>query len=838
MRTILLLTLLIVFGINNSHAQCGTPVQSFGPEGFDGGVFPTCWYSYGVATTFDRLNFNVYGNGDRWIVLPLVDNCKGILEFDARNATNGQVGFCGFQIGAVATQGASSMSTFELIETVNVYATISGNQVVYAHYTVDLSSYTGNSQYIAIFLPESPTRTGHIDNIEYESACISSGVTALTQDISVQLDQSGEAVITASDIDNGSSANCGVSLSIDVWQFDCDDIGPNTVTLTADDGQGNVETATATVTVLEAINNETVTASANEVCAGESTTITTGSSVAGVTYYLRDDADDSIVDGPITGTGSGLSLNTGSVTSPKTYNVFAETTTLATQVGALEFDGVDDFVDAPMPVGFNYNSSYTVEGWVKSPLPGASGGYQVIFFAGTTVASDIEVYIQQGTNGLVVVHNRGNGGTLQGATFAIPPNNTWFHLAIVYNGSTIEAFYDGVSQGSFAIPTPVMSTNANITFGYAQSSAFDPSWGSKNMLGSLDDFKLWSVARTSGEISSEMSNCAAGNESNLTAYFNFEEGSGTSLIDHVNSGNGILFNMDNSDWVTTGSISCTGQPQPACDKEMNDLVTVTVSPSYNLTESTAVCVGEMYTFPDGSVQAINSQTVHSSNLTTVVTGCDSIIETTVDVNPTYNLTETTSACIGDIYTFPDGSSQTINSQVVYTSNLQTIGFACDSVIETTVNATTIDASVTQNGNTLSASESGATYQWVDCDNGNAPIGGEISQDFTPSSSGNYAVEVTVNGCSETSGCTSMIVTGIHELTNSRINVYPVPANDVLFVNSTTSINEMAILAANGSLIKVDSQNKNQVDVSGLAKGIYLLQTVTDQGVSYTRFIKN
>lgn len=60
-------------------------------------------------------------------------------------------------------------------------------------------------------------------------------------------------------------------------------------------------------------------------------------------------------------------------------------------------------------------------------------------------------------------------------------------------------------------------------------------------------------------------------------------------------------------------------------------------------------------------------------------------------------------------------------------------------------ASPIDVTVGQVGPTLSANNSGATYQWVDCDNGNAPITGATSQSFTPSNSGNYAVIITEGG---------------------------------------------------------------------------------------------
>ncbi len=71
-----------------------------------------------------------------------------------------------------------------------------------------------------------------------------------TQDITVQLDATGEVIITAEQIDNGSTDACGIaSLSLSQTDFDCGNVGVNTVTLTVTDVNGNTNTATATVTV-------------------------------------------------------------------------------------------------------------------------------------------------------------------------------------------------------------------------------------------------------------------------------------------------------------------------------------------------------------------------------------------------------------------------------------------------------------------------------------------------------------------------------------------------------------------------------------------------------------
>jgi hypothetical protein len=78
--------------------------------------------------------------------------------------------------------------------------------------------------------------------------------TVLCQDISVYLDASGNASIVPGDIDNGSSDACsGVTLSLDVSSFSCANVGPNTVVLTAVDGEGNSSSCSATVTVIDTI---------------------------------------------------------------------------------------------------------------------------------------------------------------------------------------------------------------------------------------------------------------------------------------------------------------------------------------------------------------------------------------------------------------------------------------------------------------------------------------------------------------------------------------------------------------------------------------------------------
>ena len=84
--------------------------------------------------------------------------------------------------------------------------------------------------------------------------------TVVTQNITVQLDASGNASITTGDINNGSSDNCTVeTLSLDITDFTCDNLGTNIVTLTVTDQSSNSASAPATVTVSDSIDPIVIT---------------------------------------------------------------------------------------------------------------------------------------------------------------------------------------------------------------------------------------------------------------------------------------------------------------------------------------------------------------------------------------------------------------------------------------------------------------------------------------------------------------------------------------------------------------------------------------------------
>ena len=124
----------------------------------------------------------------------------------------------------------------------------------------------------------------------------------------------------------GISDNCGVdTATFSQVNFDCSDIGTNVVQYTVTDNAGNTTSCFISVTVSTYLTEQNASASNANSCVGSSETIDLDDSQTGVNYFLRDNSDNSVIDGPVAGTGNAISLNTGTFSSAGTitYNILA-----------------------------------------------------------------------------------------------------------------------------------------------------------------------------------------------------------------------------------------------------------------------------------------------------------------------------------------------------------------------------------------------------------------------------------------------------------------------------------------------------------------------------------
>ena len=158
-------------------------------------------------------------------------------------------------------------------------------------------------------------------------------------------------------------------------------------------------------------------------------------------------------------------------------------------------------------------------------------------------------------------------------------------------------------------------------------------------------------------------------------------------------------------------------------------------------------------------------------------------------------------------------------------------------------ATAPNINVNQNQHILSAVQSGAVYRWLDCNNGYASIPFATTQQYIPSQPGSYAVEITFNGCTDTSSCYNVTVIGIDEINNDQLHVFPIPAHDQLSVEMKKSGHYIACIydlsgkrVMNNNEIEFDQYLK--IDLSSLEPGTYLLGVKSSDGnESYSRIIR-
>jgi surface protein len=152
---------------------------------------------------------------------------------------------------------------------------------------------------------------------------------------------------------------------------------------------------------------------------------------------------------------------------------------------------------------------------------------------------------------------------------------------------------------------------------------------------------------------------------------------------------------------------------------------------------------------------------------------------------------------------------------------------------------TCEATATNNGdNTISAS-TGVSYQWIDCNNGNAPIAGATAQTFTATQTGSYAVIVTdTDNCESTSACVSITITtvGIENSSLNSLSIYPNPTAGIVTLSNVAVGSEIKILDISGKTIHtlIVSNEVLTVSTQNWNNGVYFVQVMNDNVVLSTK----
>lgn len=239
--------------------------------------------------------------------------------------------------------------------------------------------------------------------------------------------------------------------------------------------------------------------------------------------------------------------------------------------------------------------------------------------------------------------------------------------------------------------------------------------------------------------------------------------------------------------------------------------------------STDICFGDSLFF--------NGQYLNlSGNYTEILTasdGCDSIVTLSLGVLSLPQASISVSSC--NSYTSPSGSINTSVSGTFIDTLTATSG--CDSILSLSVTIKTADTAVVldQSNQRLIALATNASFRWLDCENSYAVIPGIINDTagFVP---GTYAVEITQNGCVDTSRCVVLRNTYIIETGSTQsFSIYPNPVRETLSIRygPKLRIRELRILTTTGKVVEIHHNIKSGSDIHlALPSGQYVAVAVT------------
>lgn len=281
---------------------------------------------------------------------------------------------------------------------------------------------------------------------------------------------------------------------------------------------------------------------------------------------------------------------------------------------------------------------------------------------------------------------------------------------------------------------------------------------------------------------------------------------------------------------STGSYLDTIPNTGGCDS----IITINLEVNQSSASSIAVSqCGGTYTTPSG--QVLNASGLYSDTIPNAA-GCDSIIGIDLTINQTSSSTISPTLCNSD-YVSPSGILL-VNSGI-YTDTIPN-AVGCDSSIIINLTINRVTAAFSQSGPTLIALSFGGTYQWIDCDNG--PIAGATASTFTPSQTGNYAVIMSENGCTDTSACQNIVVVGLEVSSQGFAQVWPNPNQGDFHLSLDGFLGEVevSIFNAQGQELQrrmLDADSAHQLTIPGAA-GIYFLRISQGGRHQSLRMIKN
>ncbi|MCD6018063.1 MAG: hypothetical protein K0S53_1184 [Bacteroidetes bacterium] len=224
-------------------------------------------------------------------------------------------------------------------------------------------------------------------------------------------------------------------------------------------------------------------------------------------------------------------------------------------VGALDLPTSADYVQFASPF-YSYTNELTVEGWVY-----VDGSVNSTPWIGQATAGldnmGTNVWHWHGANPNELAWQVNDNGTWRSAN-STTMSNGWHHVATVADNVSTRIYIDGVLDATGPGISGAIVNNSGSEIHVGHDVRFAAGAGGRNGDYKIGELRVWSVARTQSELSTNMSSCLTGSETGLKLYNKFENGTGSSATSAVGP-NGTLVNMTPAtNWVNgSGSECCT-----------------------------------------------------------------------------------------------------------------------------------------------------------------------------------------------------------------------------------------------------------------------------------------
>jgi hypothetical protein len=295
----------------------------------------------------------------------------------------------------------------------------------------------------------------------------------------------------------------------------------------------------------------------------------------------------------------------------------------------------------------------------------------------------------------------------------------------------------------------------------------------------------------------------------------------------------LLSPSGNYTWTTSGIYMDNIPNTVGCDSVIT--VNLTIN---NSSTSSQIITCDSYTWPQNGQTYTTSGTYNDIFINSA--GCDSVITLNLTIHNSNIGTDLQVAC--DAYTWPLNSIIYTSSTTAPTVTL-TNATGCDSLVSLHLTINTVsDLSTSISGSTISSNNTTATYQWLDCNNNQAAIVGETGQSFTALANGSYAVELTENGCVDTSICIMIANVALLENTfGNNFTVYPNPTKGNLRIDLGTSYDFVTVIIRNQlgqDVLKKSFNNSNllQLNIPGEA-GTYIIEVYSGDKKAMLKVVK-